>query len=423
MSISNLFEKNQYDIFVNSLDISKVPTLNNANSNFLVRNITTGEIELNTSGGGSGTVSGGATLGTGAPVFQGEIGSVLDFNSISGNSTEGVTITGAPVLTGGNIEIGNSFLNQSVKTTDNVSFVGVVADISGSTANSLASETSPTAMTIGIDTTTKSLVKVTNTMDLSSAQTVTGIKNFTARPNIPSLTSGANIITMPLHTGIGVLGPISSTNNNIATFSGSDGQIIQDGGFTIAQIAGATGATGPIGPTGPAGTPGGPTGATGATGATGETGATGATGPSTNLQYATLGQSAIDVTTTNVTTAYTYVHLGNRTFSNSGNFTFLNSTGITYTGSTANFLIQYNGSFLGVSSKIATFNMFYNGSSNPQSLSQIQPVSSSTAQYLGASSSWVQQLNNNDILLLSVIGSSAFTLTTLTCNITIISLS
>lgn len=52
MSISNLFENNEYHVYVGDLNITNTPVLDNTNSNYLVRS-NTGVIELNTSGSGA----------------------------------------------------------------------------------------------------------------------------------------------------------------------------------------------------------------------------------------------------------------------------------------------------------------------------------------------------------------------------------
>ena len=126
MSISNLLSENDYSVFVNDLTISKLPALDLTNSNFLVRNGTTGEIEINNNIV-PGDVSDGANLGVGAPIFHAKSGSSLQFNSLAANGAQGFSITPAPALTGGDITINNTFLNQDVKKTSAPSFLGPVS--------------------------------------------------------------------------------------------------------------------------------------------------------------------------------------------------------------------------------------------------------------------------------------------------------
>jgi hypothetical protein len=82
------------------------------------------------------------------------------------------------------------------------------------------------------------LTNLTPNVDtLSDNQTITGVKTFSTSPVISSITNGVNTVTLPSHTGTLVEGPASSTNNNLASFSGSDGQIIQDSSLASSNIA------------------------------------------------------------------------------------------------------------------------------------------------------------------------------------------
>lgn len=125
MSISNLFSPNNYHIHVGDLSITQLPTVDNANANFLVRNGTTGILEVNNNVF-PGNVTDGVNLGTGAPVFHAKNGTMLEFNSLSANGAQGFVINPAPPGPGGDIVINNPFLDQAVTTTSSPSFLSSV---------------------------------------------------------------------------------------------------------------------------------------------------------------------------------------------------------------------------------------------------------------------------------------------------------
>jgi hypothetical protein len=111
------------DVSTVGLVIRAPPVINNSDNNFLVRNATTGSVELNTSGVPGG-INGAINVGTGAPVYHGQSGSILQFNNLLANGAQGFSITPAPPLTGGDITINNNFLNQDVRTSAAPSFLG-----------------------------------------------------------------------------------------------------------------------------------------------------------------------------------------------------------------------------------------------------------------------------------------------------------
>jgi hypothetical protein len=238
MSIQNLEYENEYEILVASLSITEDPIIDNTNSNVLVRNATTGAIEINNNIL-PGDVTGAANLGSGAIVYQGQSGTILDFNTLTGNSSQGVVITPAPEFTGGNIEIGNNYLNQSVTTTSSPTFVSIISDLSGCTAKSLAAETTSTATPIGIDNTSKDIVSLTDIMSTDTAQSVTGIKTFTAAPVISNINNGFNISVPSNISSIFALQSASAqTTGNICTYFNSSPApaVIQDSGIASSNI-------------------------------------------------------------------------------------------------------------------------------------------------------------------------------------------
>lgn len=237
MSISNLFEPNHNQIYVGSFNIVDTPILNLSDNNYLVRNIITGEIEINTSGSGSETVTGAINNGTGQPIYSLDVGGILNFNTLTGNSAQGVTISPP---SSGNVEINNTFLNQSVKTTDSVSFVGVVTDISGSTANSLGANTFSNSTSIGIDNTTKDLVTITDIMSTDTAQTVSAVKTFTATPIISNIGTPGGNIAVP--SGISSIMALQSagaqTINNVCSYFNTSPTpaVIKDSGIATSSL-------------------------------------------------------------------------------------------------------------------------------------------------------------------------------------------
>lgn len=129
MSIANLEHPNNFDCFFNTLSLTKTPILDNTNNNFLIRNPVSGIIEINNSVVPSeDVITGGLSIGSGVNIFNGQTGSILDFNCLSVNPLQGFELI-PPPFSGGNIEITNNYLDQSVKTTDTPLFLG--ADMSG----------------------------------------------------------------------------------------------------------------------------------------------------------------------------------------------------------------------------------------------------------------------------------------------------
>lgn len=245
MSVANLSSNTQYrqvDIFADNItcvslnsevltildivtdDISTVglilrapPTIDNANNNVLVRNATTGEVELNTDIGLS-NVSDGSNLGVGVPVFHAKNGTILEFNSLSANGAQGFSLTPAPGP-GGDIVINNTFLDQSVTTTSSPSF------------NSSVTVSSTTTATL--------------TLLASSVPTGTHLQyadgTFTYDLDYPALTANRTA-TLPDESGIIILDSATQTLTN-KTLVNNTTSFIDGGDATKKILFGSSGAT------------------------------------------------------------------------------------------------------------------------------------------------------------------------------------
>jgi hypothetical protein len=240
-------------------------------------------------------------------------------------------------------------------------------------------------------------------LDIIGSDNIDSILGFSPSGGFETIlgTSATGTVTpkLPNHSAIMTVGPTSSTNLDIAVFSGTDGQVLADGGVTLLAL---------------------PTLA-------GSNTFTGTNVFSGNL---TIPYQYINVVcpgaTTNLNmspTSYQYVHVASITVTGTSNFTYAGAGNIiTYSGNSGYFLIQYNFSAnINSTTDTISFNMFYNGASNAPSISSIVQA---TGGYTTIAKSWVQQLNNTDTLTLSAISSAGTpTLQTANCNTTITSLS
>jgi hypothetical protein len=252
MSILDL-ENNVSNLNVSCLNfnIANKPIVNNTNSNFLVRDPTTGNIQLNTNVT-PGDITGASSLGSGAVIYQGQSASILDFNSITGDGSF-ATVTPAPFITGGNIIIEpgpNAVLTTAVQTLTNKTLTSpIISTISNTGTITVPSTTGTLALTSQIPSVTNTSVVndvctfsntsgaiqdsgilSTNLVTLDGTQTLTN-KTLTS-PIISSITN-TGTLTLSTVTGTVPTSGTSTTSGNIVTYNSSSGAAIQDSGFTI----------------------------------------------------------------------------------------------------------------------------------------------------------------------------------------------
>ena len=230
MSVSNLEQPNDFNLYCATLNVDTVtgltivtddistvglvirapPTINNADDNFLVRNAITGDIELNTVGGGVGpTGPTGATGATGATGPTGPTGSGISGpgSSVTGDLASFADTSGQVLQDSGILSSDVALLDASQTFTGNNAFNGgfSIHDFSDST---IALYTQFPGATSGSNT----YLRIQQNVNLAI---------YT-----PTVTSGTMILT---NGG-------SVVSGNLVSFSDTTGELVGDSGIASSNI-------------------------------------------------------------------------------------------------------------------------------------------------------------------------------------------
>lgn len=144
--------------------------------------------------------------------------------SVDVTAGTGITSSGGPVTNSGSITVG---LDTATQNT--------LAQVSTNTSNIASNTTNIAANTSDIATNTSAIANLA-TSSLTDVSATAPLNNQVLQYN--SASSEYQPVT--LSTGSGdVTGPASSTDTNIASFDGTTGKIIQDGGITTSAISNA----------------------------------------------------------------------------------------------------------------------------------------------------------------------------------------
>tara|TARA_Y100000592_G_scaffold49713_1_gene78758 strand:- start:24237 stop:29087 length:4851 start_codon:yes stop_codon:yes gene_type:complete len=144
--------------------------------------------------------------------------------SVDVTAGTGITSSGGPVTNSGSITVG---LDTATQNT--------LAQVSTNTSNIASNTTNIAANTSDIATNTSAIANLA-TSSLTDVSSTAPTNNQVLQYN--SASSEYQPVT--LSTGSGdVTGPSSSTDTNIASFDGTTGKIIQDGGITTSAISSA----------------------------------------------------------------------------------------------------------------------------------------------------------------------------------------
>jgi hypothetical protein len=200
MSVAILEQFNEKALLFGSLNLTEPPTINNSNTNFIVRNAITGQIELNTTSS-SGGVSGATNLGTGQPVYESQTGSILNFNTLS--NTSGNIVISPPSAGNLNIDINpNASFNSITTGTANIDFLNIFSPPTvNDTSNVLALAGS-------------SVVTRDNVVDTTSVQSITGTKSFSKLNTLQLYGITGSSPTVALGPGAGGTGSAVSILGN-----------------------------------------------------------------------------------------------------------------------------------------------------------------------------------------------------------------
>jgi hypothetical protein len=217
MSIANLRNPTNtepFNIYCGDLNLDKLilaqtPVIDNSQNNFLVRDPITGLTKVNDSVG-SGSITGATSLGSGSAIYQGESGSTLQFNSLLG--TSGNILVSSPI--GGSItlnidsNVATLSSSQTITGTKTFSNPPIISQITNTGTLTLPTTTGTLALVSQIPS-------LTNYVDLTSNQSITGIKTFLGAPVISTITN-TGILTLPTTTGtLALVSQIPSLTNYV----------------------------------------------------------------------------------------------------------------------------------------------------------------------------------------------------------------